>query len=147
MIRIEGTRFGTIEVDDDGTVELPQGLVGFPDETRFVLVPPKQGGRVAYFQSLKTPLLALAVVDASVFGPDYPSPAPSELAADAGLGPEISVLVAIAERDRGLTANLLAPIIVDLETRRGAQVVLDPRKFSAFTPIVAEEERGESATL
>ena len=48
MIRIEGTRFGVVEVGDDAVIEFPNGLVGFPAETRFVDAMPRAGGILVY---------------------------------------------------------------------------------------------------
>lgn len=139
MIRIEGTRFGDIELDDTRTIVFTRGLVGFPDAKRYVLLEPQSRGRVAWLQSLQSPELAFPVVDGASLPAGYPDPPPSQLAHDAGLGAsELAVLIVVAVRKgQGLVANLLAPLIVDLETRSGAQVVLDPRKYSAAVPLVA----------
>lgn len=133
MTQLAGTRFGTLDVEEQSVIHLPSGLIGFTAETRFTLL--RFGAtRLAYLQSLTTPELALSVVDAAVFGKDYPHPPAPDLAAEAGLGaPEdVAVLVAVASRpgDERLYANLLAPIVVDAETRRAAQVVLDPERYS-----------------
>jgi flagellar assembly factor FliW len=146
-MRIEGTRFGTIELDDMSTIELPFGLIGFPDEKRFVLLERMSGRGVAYLQSLTTPSLALPVMDGSLFGDDYPKPAPERLAEDAGIGGgEVAVLVvaAVANGDRSLCVNMLAPIVIDLASKRGAQVVLDPRSYSASLKLSGGDDRRAS---
>jgi len=138
MSRLTGTRFGTLEIDDHAVIHLPAGLIGFPSETRFVLLRAEHG-RLAYLQSLITPPLALTVVDASVFGDGYPEPSAPVLAREAGLsGVDCAVLVPVArpDRDARLVANQLAPIVVD-GTRRGAQIVLDPRRYSTSAPMPA----------
>jgi flagellar assembly factor FliW len=141
-MKIEGTRFGTVDVDDQAVIQLPSGLIGFAAETRFALL--RFGTtRLAYLQSLSTPNLALSVVDAAVFGEAYPEPRPAALASDAGLGDgsDVAVLVPVAMRfgDDRLFANLLAPIVVDAGSRRAAQVVLDPERYSTSVPLPAAE--------
>lgn len=136
---IENTRFGTIEVEDDCVIAFPNGLVGFPDQTRFVLLGRGQNRMVGYLQSLVTPSLAFPVTDGSAFD-GYPEPSTVELARGAGLqASEVALLVIVAVKpgSKTLEANLLAPIVVDVDTRMGAQVVLDPRKFGASVPLVA----------
>jgi flagellar assembly factor FliW len=66
-------------------------------------------------------------------GPDYPRPDATQIAHDAGLGSsDVAVLVIVAaNKGRGLVANMLAPLIIDRSTRTGAQIVLDPRLYSA----------------
>lgn len=135
MIRLPGTRFGEIELDDAKTIIVPRGLLGFPDAHRYVLLP-RPGKRVAWLQSLDMPELAFPVVDGADF-PNYPQPPARELAREAGLGAnEVAVLVVVmAPKGQGLLGNLLAPLIVDMESRTCAQVVLDPRLYSAKAPM------------
>jgi flagellar assembly factor FliW len=135
MIRLTGTRFGEIEIDDAKTIVVPRGLLGFPDAQRYVLLP-RPGKRVAWLQSLDVPELAFPVVDGAAF-PNYPRPPARDLAREAGLGAnEVAVLIIVmAPKGQGLLGNMLAPLIVDLETRACAQVVLDPRLYSATAPL------------
>jgi flagellar assembly factor FliW len=93
---------------------------------------------VAWLQSLDVPGLAFPVVDGACVGPAYPRPTPQELAKNAGLGSTdlaLLVIVAATGQQNGLVANMLAPLLVDLQSRTGAQVVLDHRVFSASAPL------------
>lgn len=141
MRKLAGTRFGTIDIEEQSVINLPSGLIGFAAETEFALLRFERT-RLAYLQSLATPGLALSVLDASVFGTAYPDPNAPALASEAGLGdvPEIAVLVAVAQKpgDDRLYANLLAPIVVDAQSRRAAQVVLDPERYSTATLVPTE---------
>jgi flagellar assembly factor FliW len=138
MIRLAKTRFGDIEVDDSRAVNFPRGLIGFPEARRFVLLEPRGRVQIAWLQSLDVPELAFPVVDGATLGNSYPQPPPQELARGAGLGATqlaLLVIVASAGQHKNLVANLLAPLVVDLESRTGAQVVLDHRAFSASAPL------------
>jgi flagellar assembly factor FliW len=138
-MRVEGTRFGEIELEDGKAIVFPRGLIGFPDARRYVLLEAQAPRKVAWLQSLDMPELAFPVVDGAMLGAAYPNPAPAKLAHDAGIGDaELAVLVVVAaNKGKGLVANLLAPLVVDLESRSGAQVVLDPREYSAAEPLIA----------
>lgn len=138
-MRVPGTRFGDIELDDAKTIVFARGLIGFPDAIRYVLLEPQGSGPVGWLQSLDVPELAFPVIDGSLIGTPYPQPGAAQLAHDAGLGgKDVAVLVIVAaSKATGLVANLLAPLVVDLESRCGAQVVLDPRKFAAAAPVRA----------
>ncbi len=133
MIRIEGTKFGTIEVAEDSVIHFPNGLVGFPAETKFVLLERSGGKLVGYLQSFRTPALAFPVMDGTSFE-NYPDPSVAVLANGVGLDTtDLACLVIVAAHPQTklLQANMLAPILVDVASRTGAQCVLDPRKFSA----------------
>jgi flagellar assembly factor FliW len=138
-MKLAHTRFGTIEFEEARLLTLPGGLIGFSGETRFVFVEPQPGRTVAWLQSVTTPELAFPVIAAALFGDDYPTPALDELARRAkvggGKGGDYTALVVVAsQKPVGWIANLLAPIVVNIDTRVGAQVVLDPLIYSAASP-------------
>jgi flagellar assembly factor FliW len=137
-MRIEGTRFGQIEIEDAKVITLQHGLIGFPGETRFVLLRPATGSSIAWLQSLTTPELAFPVLNGDAIKPSYSAPELEGLAKNAAINAEtLSVLVIVATRaqEPRMVANLLAPIVVDATSQRGAQVVLDATAYSAATPL------------
>jgi flagellar assembly factor FliW len=137
MINLPGTRFGNIEIEEGSDIHFAQGLFGFPDAHRYALLYPGGNGRVAWLQSLDVPALAFPIVEGSALGPNYPEPSPAKLAQDAGLDsaePTILVIIA-AQKGGGLIANMLAPLVIDMANRKGAQIVLDPKVYSADTPL------------
>lgn len=137
---IEGTRFGTIEVNDDATITLPSGMIGFANETRFVLLEPTQGRATGWLQSIDNPELAFPVINAAALGPAYPPNNLKDSARNAGVSDdELAVLVVVVARKNApqLVANLLAPVVIGANTRTGAQIVLDHRQYSASAPLQA----------
>jgi len=137
-MQIEGTRFGHIEIDNAKVITLKSGIIGFPTETRFVLLKTKPDSAVSWLQSLATPSLAFPVVDGGAIMPSYTNSDFAELAKQASLqNEELSVLVIVVARkdESRLMANLLAPIVVNAESGTGAQVVLDTKEYSTSTPI------------
>ncbi len=38
MIRMTDTRFGNLEVPENTAIEFPKGIIGFSEETRFILI-------------------------------------------------------------------------------------------------------------
>ena len=145
-MRVSGTRFGEIELDDAKTIVFPAGLVGFPEAKRYVLLDSAKAGQVGWLQSLDIPALAFPVVDGAAIDASYPQPSAKQLAQEAGIGDtNLAVLVIVAApKGKGLFANLLAPLVVNLESRTGAQIVLDPRKYAAAVPLLLI--RGPDAT-
>ena len=131
---IQSERFGTIEMASEEVLEFPAGVVGFPAEREFVLVRHGESSVVAWLQSIKTPGLALPVVSAHGLSQDYPDVALEAFAEHAGLGsnPEDLAVVVVLCAPRGLpaTVNLLAPIVVNAATRKGAQIFLEGSSFT-----------------
>jgi flagellar assembly factor FliW len=132
-MQLTGTRFGDIDFDGEKAIFLRSGLIGFPAETRFVLLSPKGKKPIAWLQSLHTPALAFPVVESTRIVPRYPAETEETLAQKAGLdGARVSVFVIVSVRPKSrVVANLLAPIVVDRASGNGVQIVLDARKYSA----------------
>jgi len=102
---IDSTRFGRIEVAQDGAIEFPHGLAGLAS-TRFTLVARAQDDAFLWLHSLEDPALALPVVDPRRFFADFAlEPAPPA-------GAAIYVTVRASERLEDFTANLRAPLVV-----------------------------------
>jgi len=137
-MQLEGTRFGQIEIENARVITLSNGIIGFPNEKRFVLLKSTPETAVSWLQSLTTPSLAFPVIDGGAILPSYTSADFVELAKQVSLDPkDLSVLVIVVARkdEPRLMANLLAPIVVDATSGKGAQVVLDTKHYSTAVPI------------
>lgn len=133
-MNIESQRFGTLEINEEELLTFRQGVIGFPTEQRFALVPHHGSGYIAWLQSTSTPGLAFPVVSAHAFGDRYPDVSVDGPAREAGIeGDEdtLAVMVVLcAIANQPATVNLLAPIVVNAATRQGAQVILEGTSFS-----------------
>jgi flagellar assembly factor FliW len=133
-MQIETTRFGTIDFPDEQVIEFEQGLIGFYDEHQFVVINHGASELIAWLQSVTTPALALPVVSAHAFS-GYPDVPVEECASRSGMGGAkddfAMVAVLSAQSGQPATVNLLAPIVIDANQRRGAQIILDNTRFSA----------------
>lgn len=137
------TRFGEIVVEPSSLLELPQGLLGFPEERCYCLLVSGPESPVQWLQSVARPELAFLVVNPHEFFPDYEVFLEDDAAAELGLEqPEEAAILALLslQEDRSVTANLVGPIVVNTRTRQGLQVVLDADRYStrhALTPAPA----------
>ncbi len=154
-MQVNSQRFGVVEFDDDAVLNFPAGIIGFPREHSFALIPHQGSQFLAWLQSLTKPELAFPVVSAHYFLDTYPDIPVSPAAHAAGLqGSEddFAVLVVLcAPIGQPATVNLLAPIVINTETRTGGQVILDGSRFSTrevfVAPSVARSEDEQSEPL
>jgi flagellar assembly factor FliW len=126
-IHVASRRFGSFDVPADRVLTFPQGLIGFPDASRFVILDHRPGSPFKWMLSLDDPELGFAVANPCELVAGYEPPV--ELAARLlGVAPEdvaLFVLVTIPSDPTAMTVNLMAPVVVDLKTRRARQLVLD----------------------
>ncbi len=145
---VRSNRFGAIETVPDTTIDFPSGLIGFPGEREFILVRHSRSDTVAWLQSTTNPELAFPVVSAHGFAGIYPDVPLEQLARNHGVGDdggELAVMAVLSAPQGGpATVNLLAPIVVDPISRKGAQIFLEGTRFSTrelyFAPREQERE-------
>ncbi len=113
---------------DEKVIEFPDGILGFPGSTRFVLINDSDDAVFQLLQSLDDPAVALIVSVPWLFFPDY-SPEISDLERkQIGLeSPEDAIVfcpVTLSAEPDMVFVNLLGPFVVNLRTLEGRQVVL-----------------------
>lgn len=117
------------------------GLPGFPGERRFGLV--RWGafeGPYSLMVDLDDPSVRFLVMPPYVFFPDYVVDLDDATAARIHLERAedclLLVIVTLTGRPEEATANLLGPVVVNLDTREGTQAVLAESGYSTRTPLV-----------
>jgi flagellar assembly factor FliW len=116
-------------VEDIPVIDMVTPMPGFPDHQRFALVQLDEAGMLCSLQSVEDPSLRFLVVPPAAFFPDYAPVIDDATVSTLGIqsADDAMVLVVVNPGDDtgSATANLLAPVVVNLVTRQGGQVVLD----------------------
>ncbi len=146
---VESERFGTVDIDDADLIQFPAGIIGFPGEHHFVMIQTRESALVGWLQSVTSAWFALPVVSIDVLEIDITHFDLTDIAKQAGLaGREESLAVMCVlnvSALAGATVNLVAPIVVDSETRIGAQILLDATKYSTQEAFRVRPEAQEGA--
>jgi len=149
LMKINSTRFGELEPDDSELIHFEAGLIGFREERDFVLIAHGESPIIAWLQSRDNGALALPVVSAHGLTSHYPDVAIGPIAQAAGLGDRLDDLAVMAilcaVQGQPATVNLLAPVVVNVATRKGAQLILDGSRFSTRELFVLPGGGGRSA--
>ncbi len=136
---IETTRFGKIEVDENKVVTFEQGLIGFSTLTDFIVLDHSPGSKFHWLQSIQRGDIAFPLVDPDEFVDGYLVRPPKGLQEYIGEFEAedlvLSTIVTFPQGTGGATLNLKAPIIMNLKTNRGAQIVLEDPEVPIRFPI------------
>jgi len=128
-------------LDDLPIVEIPEGIVGFPELTKYVLVSLDDEGMVFDLRSVEDDRVRFVVVPSLPFFPDYQPVIDDEFAAQYSINDSSDALVLLVVTLGGsmadCTANLMAPIVLNPHKRIAAQIVLDNPDFSVRVPLSA----------
>ena len=138
-IIIHSTKFGDLEVPEASVITFPTGLIGLPSAKRFVMFEYK--APFSWLHSVDDPGLAFVVVNGFEFGPELTFKPPyGDKDIDLQQGDEFAILVIVTVRTdpRQTTANLKAPLFVNLKNRKGLQIIYDDPRLSTRYPLWVE---------
>ena len=125
-MKIPTTRFGLVEVLSSDLIEFPQGLIGMESCHRWVLLADAESTTLGWLQSTERPEIALAVVSPRRFVSGYQARVSrrdvESLELDSS-GGSTQVLSIVSHGEEGLTLNLKAPLVINIDKRVGRQVV------------------------
>lgn len=129
---IETSRFGGIEVDDQRFLNFPKGLLGFPDDREYALIQTGENSAFYWMQAVHRPELAFVVCDPRMFLADYKVAIKTEDLTQIGLADThgSQVFIIVNKVDDALTGNLQGPLVINVATRVGKQLVLSDKRYS-----------------
>ena len=146
-MKYDTTRFGHIEVTAKDVLNFPVGLYGFERENTFTCLPfaPNVESPMEWLQSLQTPQLAFVITDPFLYVPDYSVKLTEGEKAEIGHEPghtlETRVIVTIPENYLEMTANLVAPLVINLTSGQARQFVLTSMEYDTRHFLLPEEAR------
>ncbi len=149
-MKCTSTRFGSFEVPDESVIRFPSGLLGFPEQQRYVILDHDTEAPFKWLQSVEEPTLAFVILDPTTFYSGYhidvPADALAEIRSEEGEDIVLVVILTIPSDDPGrITANLRGPLVISHKTRLGKQVVL-PEDFPTRHPVFAVSGPSTSET-
>ena len=147
MPNFESTHFGKIDFEETSIVVFPSGLPGFEEQRRFLALHFQESAPLVYLQSVEEPGLCFVALPVRAVDPDYRLQVCAEDLERIGLdgarqpeiGSDVLCLAVVSIRESGPTANLLAPVVVNLKNRLAVQAVAQDTPYSHQHALVAEE--------
>ena len=135
MKRVNTVRFGEIEVEEDKIVHFEVGIPAFEEEHEFLIIPYDEESPYVFLQSLSTPDLAFLMTMPFVFFPDYEFEIDDDTLGKLGIREQEELLIyAILTLPGGnvenMTANLMAPVVINTTNMQARQVVLDRSRYT-----------------
>ena len=135
MLKVYTSRFGEIEVDEAKIVHFKDGIPAFEDEHEFIILPYEEESPYYFMQSLKTPDLAFLLTIPFLFFQDYTFELDDQSIAELDIkDPEKVFYYSMVTIPNGsiryMTANLVAPVVLNGENMMAKQVVLEKSNYT-----------------
>ncbi len=136
---ISTSRFGQVELKEEDVLTFPEGLLGFADLRKFALLDDPNDEIFAWLQSCEAPQIAFPVLEPELFASQYKATlTKSDLEALKMTSAEKAryfSIVTIPDDPTLMTANLKAPIVVNVVERMARQCVLQDNNLAIREPI------------
>jgi flagellar assembly factor FliW len=140
---IQTSRFGPVTLHNEDILEFPEGILGFNDLRRFVLLDDPNDEIFAWLQSCEVSQIAFPVLEPELFSQTYQVSLTKHdleslnLPTTTGQTPRIRSfsIITIPEDPTQMTANLKAPIVINIEKRIARQIVLQDNNLAIREPI------------
>lgn len=131
---IETRHFGEIEVGPEEVVHFPDGIPAFEENKKYVIIEnPDKDIPFHWLQSIEEPSLAFVVINPFVFKQDYDFEIPQSVVNTLGIQSTEDVaiysIVVIPEDIDKMTANLKAPVVINIKNNMGKQVFLEDDRY------------------
>ena len=138
-MNIQTTRFGQVSLQNEDVLQFPEGILGFSDQKRFVLLDDPTDDIFAWLQSCDDSAIAFPVLEPELFTVQYKTTLTKAdlegLKIVASAPVRYFCIVTIPEDPTKMTANLKAPIIVNIKDRIARQCVLQDNNLAIREPI------------
>jgi flagellar assembly factor FliW len=143
IMKLETSRFGSLDVDPTTIIHFPLGLLGFERFQRYILIDSDAAAPMRWLQCVDEGSLAFLVVEPHLFFPDYAPKLTADdrdvLQLDAGDEPLLACVVVVPEVVSQMTINLQGPLALNGDKRIGKQVILHDGPYTTRHRLIPDE--------
>ncbi|MBI5893025.1 MAG: flagellar assembly protein FliW [Deltaproteobacteria bacterium] len=135
IIKFITSRFGPLEITEDKIIYFPQGILGFFDLKRYILIDHGEDGIFKWLQALDNPDVAFLLTDPLRFKPDYRIALATEQARFLKIKDASDVVIMAMvcfpkEEPPCITLNLKGPVLFNSINMMARQIVLEGEEYS-----------------
>ncbi|CAI6081267.1 Flagellar assembly factor FliW [Paenibacillus sp. JJ-100] len=145
-MKVHSVRFGEIEVAEDSVIEFVSAILGFQEETRYVLIPQIEESPFQYIQSITDPNLTFVLADPFLFCAEYEFNIDERWQKKLNLHSQEDVDIRVITTVRSSTdisINLKAPIVINKKSKKAMQIVLENMDYSTRYSLLNEQREAK----
>ena len=144
--------FGEIDLAEDKIITFDNGILGFEDYKRYTILFNNEDGKeqtISWLQSVDEETLAIPVINPLLVKEDYDPTVEDEWLQSLGELNDENLLVLLtmtipADIEK-MTANLKAPFIINCDTRKGCQIIVENKDYEVRYKVydILKKKKGE----
>ena len=142
---VQTARFGEVEIEDTAIINFVGPIFGFTEMTRYFLVHSSEESPFEFMQSVEDPNLTFVLTDPFQFHPEYEFDIEERWLDKLELLSEELVDIRVITTIRSatdITINLKAPIVINKQTKEGAQIILESSEYTTRYSLVNPHGEG-----
>lgn len=146
-MKINTTRFGEVTYTSEDILFFPRGIPAFETKEKWILAGNEESA-IKWLQSLDDGNLALPVTSPDAIQSDYNARIPDDelkLLGSSDIS-ELALLIVVSIPESApwnMTANLRAPILINLKTHKAVQVIALNEEYPVRYTVFSEEVRAK----
>lgn len=144
--------FGEIDIEEEKIIRMEGGMIGFPELNTFTLIydeeKEQRDSSIMWFQSMDEPDIAFPVIHPNELKPDYKPTVNTEMLKPLGELTQdnlyILTTITVPPEIENMAINLKAPIIINTDTKKGCQLIIEddyPVKFKIYQLLKDRKEK------
>jgi len=134
-LKIKNSQFGNIEIEKDNIIYFPDGLLGFEDVKKFTILTLTEYEPFQWLVGVEEDI-TFPIVSPLLVLQDYDPVITRDQMSVLGDFDEKNLLmyliVTINSQTKKTTANLRGPLIINMENKKGVQIVLEEELSTEF---------------
>ncbi|HOJ47959.1 MAG TPA: flagellar assembly protein FliW [Bacillota bacterium] len=138
--------FEYIEISEEDIISFPNGVYGFEDTKKFVILKNPENIWMMYLQSAENEDPRFILLDPFMIFEDYnpllPEGAFELLGASDKKDLNFFVVTVVPENIKDMTVNLKSPVVINFDKKIGAQVILENKEYTVRTRVFPDEGTG-----
>jgi flagellar assembly factor FliW len=143
-LKIETTRFGTISIKKEKIIDMPFGMLGFPDKKKFIILQHRENSPFFWYQSVDDSTIAFVITSPFLFKPDYKidiEDASKEMSWNGDGKTDHLEIYIVVNIPKGLpekmTGNFIGPILINNKVRQAVQIVISNSPYIHNFPLLS----------
>lgn len=144
-MKIYSTRFGELEVNEKEIVKFEEGILGFEDIKKYIILNIEENNPLMLMQAVEEPALAFVIINPYEFRSEYSVELSEEDVKKLDIEKEedvdiFAIVVIPHDNPSKMTANLQGPIIINRKKKVGKQVITNNSEYGIKHSILKEME-------
>ena len=130
---------GKIQYEEDEVIKFEKGIPGFDTLKKYVIKAVGEGSPFNILQSIEDKDIGFVIISPFIIKDSYEIKLSEEIIKNLNIQKEDDVvlysLVTLSEKVENITANLKAPLVININDKKGEQYILDKEEYKLKTKV------------